>query len=279
MKNNLKNLSAWMIYFDTGHERAEAAAAALAAHVFPTSAPREPLAAVRQYLEANGYPPEIALSVRSVFDFIGERNRGKAAPRGFRALVYLSHDDDAKLDGARWLAFCARDDFHCHISRAAARRAFGMVLHDAADIDFALLNDLCRDYGCHNSDFLVIRDDPGLPGIGDLHYLLCHLDMTPDNCEDVIYALDTADTEWLYARHRDSIRRWVDLNAIDVLEQVDYRLDELLDAPHLARQRLVCAWACDLMQRHFANRGHIRPYTATTPLFAHAACDKSTVKT
>ena len=103
MKNNLKNLSAWMIYFDTGHEQAEAAAAALAAHVFPTNAPREPLAAVRQYLEANGYPPEIALSVRSVFDFIGERNRGEAAARGFRALVYLSHDDDAKLDGARFV--------------------------------------------------------------------------------------------------------------------------------------------------------------------------------
>ena len=57
-------------------------------------------------------------------------------------------------------------------------------------------------------------------------------------------------------------------NAIDILEQSDYRLDELLDTPHLARQRLVCAWACDLVQRHFDLRGYIRPYTASPALFA-----------
>ena len=150
-----------------------------------------------------------------------------------------------------------------------------MVLHDAGDIDFALLNGLCLNYGCVDSDFLVVRDDPGLPGIGDLHYLLRHLDLNPDNYEDVIYTLADADTEWLYARHRDSIHRWVDLNAIDILEQSDYRLDELLDAPHQARQRLVYHWACDLMQRHFAEQGYIRPYTATNALFADDESDRS----
>ena len=258
-----------MIYFDTRHEPAATIAARLSAHIFPADTPRNPLATVRQYLDAHGYPPQWALSARSALDFIGERNRREEMPpREYRALVYLAHDDGDQLDGARWLTFCERDDFHVHISRAAARRVFGTVLHDAGDIDFALLNRLCSDYGCVDSDFLVIRDDPGLPGIGDIHYLLRHLDMNPDNYEDVIYALKDADTEWLYARHRDDIHRWVDANAIDILEQSDYRLDELLDTPHLARQRLVCAWACDLVQRHFDLRGYIRPYTASPALFA-----------
>ena len=269
MKNHPQNLSAWMIYFDTRHEPAATIAARLSAHIFPADTPRNPLATVRQYLDAHGYPPQWALSARSALDFIGERNRREEMPpREYRALVYLAHDDGDQLDGARWLTFCERDDFHVHISRAAARRVFGTVLHDAGDIDFALLNRLCSDYGCVDSDFLVIRDDPGLPGIGDIHYLLRHLDMNPDNYEDVIHALKDADTEWLYARHRDSIHRWVGVNAIDILEQSDYRLDELLDAPHLARQRLVCAWACDLVQRHFERRGYIRPYTARPALFA-----------
>lgn len=268
MKNHPQNLSAWMIYFDTRHEPAATIAARLSAHIFPADTPRNPLATVRQYLDAHGYPPQWALSARSALDFIGERNRREEMPpREYRALVYLAHDDDDQLDGARWLTFCERDDFHVHISRAAARRVFGTVLHDAGDIDFALLNRLCSDYGCVDSDFLVIRDDPGLPGIGDLHYLLRHLDLNPDNYEDAIYALEDTDTEWLYARHRDSIHRWVGANAIDILEQSDYRLDELIDAPHLARQRLVCHWACDLVQRHFERRGYIRPYTA-----AHALC-------
>ena len=276
MKNSLQTLSAWMIYFDTRHEQAATIAARLSAHIFPADAPRDPLAAVRQYLEAHGYPPQWALSVRSATDFIGERNRrAEIPPREYRALVYLAHGDDGRLDGARWLAFCEREDFHYHVPRAAARRVFSMVLHDAEDIDFALLNDLCRNYGCVDSDFLVIRDDPGLPGIGDLYYLLRHLDLNPDNYEDVIYALEDADTEWLYTRHRDSIHRWVDLNAIDILEQSDYRLDELLDAPHQARQRLVYHWACDLMQRHFAEQGYIRPYTATNALFADDESDRS----
>lgn len=271
MKNHPQNLSAWMIYFDTRHEPAATIAARLSAHIFPADTPRNPLATVRQYLDAHGYPPQWALSARSALDFIGERNRREEMPpREYRALVYLAHDDGDQLDGARWLTFCERDDFHVHISRAAARRVFCTVLHDAGDIDFALLNRLCSDYGCGcvDSDFLVIRDDPGLPGIGDIHYLLRHLDMNPDNYEDVIHALKDADTEWLYARHRDSIHRWVGVNAIDILEQSDYRLDELLDAPHLARQRLVCAWACDLVQRHFERRGYIRPYTARPALFA-----------
>ena len=269
MKNHPQNLSAWMIYFDTRHEPAATIAARLSAHIFPADTPRNPLATVRQYLDAHGYPPQWALSARSALDFIGERNRREEMPpREYRALVYLAHDDGDQLDGARWLTFCERDDFHVHISRAAARRVFGTVLHDAGDIDFALLNRLCSDYGCVDSDFLVIRDDPGLPGIGDIHYLLRHLDMNPDNYEDAIYALEDADTEWLYARHRDDIHRWVDANAIDILEQSDYRLDELLDAPHLARQRLVCHWACDLVQRHFDLRGYIRSYTASPTLFA-----------
>lgn len=274
MKNHPQNLSAWMIYFDTRHEPAATIAARLSAHIFPADTPRNPLATVRQYLDAHGYPPQWALSARSALDFIGERNRREEMPpREYRALVYLAHDDGDQLDGARWLTFCERDDFHVHISRAAARRVFGTVLHDAGDIDFALLNRLCSDYGCVDSDFLVIRDDPGLPGIGDIHYLLRHLDMNPDNYEDVIHALKDADTEWLYARHRDSIHRWVGVNAIDILEQSDYRLDELLDAPHQARQRLVYHWACDLMQRHFAEQGYIRPYTATPPLFADGTGD------
>ena len=208
MKNHPQNLSAWMIYFDTRHEPAATIAARLSAHIFPADTPRNPLATVRQYLDAHGYPPQWALSARSALDFIGERNRREEMPpREYRALVYLAHDDGDQLDGARWLTFCVRDDFHVHISRAAARRVFGTVLHDAGDIDFALLNRLCSDYGCVDSDFLVIRDDPGLPGIGDIHYLLRHLDMNPDNYEDVIYALKDADTEWLYARHRDDIQR------------------------------------------------------------------------
>lgn len=263
MKSNLKNLSAWMIYFDSRYEAAASAAARLSAYVFPADAPREALAAVREYLEAHGYPPEIALSVRSAFDFIGERNRrDKIPPHAYRALVYLSHDDSSPMDGASWLAFFERDDFHCHVPRAAARRVFGTILHNVGDIDFKLLNELCLNYGCAGGDFFIIRDDPGLPGIGDLHYLLRHLDMNPENYENVIYALKDADINWLYARHRDNIHRWVDLNAIDILEQSDYRLDELLDAPHLTRQRLVCHWACDLVQRHFSEQGYIRPYTA-----------------
>ena len=106
--------------------------------------------------------------MRSAADFIGERNRGEAVPRAYRALIYLVHSDDDQLDGARWLAFCERDDFHRHISRAAARRVFGTVLHDAADIDIALLNDLCTDYGCIGGDFLVIRADTVSPGSDDL---------------------------------------------------------------------------------------------------------------
>ena len=269
MQNPMHHLSAWMVYFDTRHEPAATIAANLSAHIFPADTPRNPLATVRQYLDAHGYPPQWALSARSALDFIGERNRREEMPpREYRALVYLAHDDGDQLDGARWLTFCERDDFHVHISRAAARRVFGTVLHDAGDIDFALLNRLCSDYGCVDSDFLVIRDDPGLPGIGDIHYLLRHLDMNPGNYEDVIYALEDTDTEWLYARHRDSIHRWVGANAVDILELADYRLNEWLDTPHLARQRLVCAWACDLVQRHFERRGYIRPYTASPALFA-----------
>ena len=268
MKNPMHHLSAWMVYFDSRHEAAATIAANLSAHIFPENAAGEALAAVRHYLRTHGYPPGWALSVRSAADFIGERNRGEAAPCAYRALVYLTHDGTARLDGTRWLAFCEREDFHRHISRAAARRVFGTVLHDADDINFALLNDLCTYYGCTGGDFLIIRDDPGSPGIGDLHYLLRHLDLNQDNYEDAIYALEDTDTEWLYTRHRDRIHRWVDANTVDILELADYRLDELLDAPHLARQRLVCAWACNLVQRHFDLRGYIRPYTARSLPFA-----------
>ena len=222
MQNPMHHLSAWMVYFDTRHEPAATIAANLSAHIFPADTPRNPLATVRQYLDAHGYPPQWALSARSALDFIGERNRREEMPpREYRALVYLAHDDDDQLDGARWLTFCERDDFHVHISRAAARRVFGTVLHDAGDIDFALLNRLCSDYGCGcvDSDFLVIRDDPGLPGIGDIHYLLRHLDMNPGNYEDVIYALEDTDTEWLYARHRDSIVRFANVRKVGVMDK------------------------------------------------------------